>query len=165
MQKPILLPGLRALGALSLLAVAADHLYEYYADHYSAIPTIGTLFLLNGAGATALGLILLTPVKSILPRRVARWVIALSASGGIALAAVSLAALFIAETKPLFGFMEAGYRPVILAAIASEAVAILVLAPVVVLGWRAGGPSPHSAGSDLRHPTPPAPDVPVSDPI
>ena len=62
MPKPVLLLlGLRALGALALLAIAADHLYEYYADHYSAIPTIGTLFLLNGAGATALALILLAP--------------------------------------------------------------------------------------------------------
>ena len=63
MPKPVLLVGLRALGALSLLAVAAVHFYEYHADHYSAIPTIGTLFLLNGAGATALALILMAPVK------------------------------------------------------------------------------------------------------
>jgi hypothetical protein len=137
MRKPVLLLALRAVGALALLAVAADHLYEYYADHYSAIPTIGTLFLLNGAGATALGLILLAPLNSVLPRPAARWALALTASGGIALAAASLAGLFIAETEPLFGFMEAGYRAVIVAAIASEALAILALAPVVLLSWRA----------------------------
>ena len=47
-----LTPWLRAAGALALFAVAADHLYEYFVDHYSAIPTIGWLFLLNGIGAT-----------------------------------------------------------------------------------------------------------------
>ena len=52
---------LRAVGALALLAVAADHLYEYWHDGYSAIPTIGTLFLLSGIGATAIALALLVP--------------------------------------------------------------------------------------------------------
>jgi hypothetical protein len=145
MPKPLLLLGLRALGALALLAIAAVHIYEYYADHYSAIPTIGTLFLLNGIGATAIALTLLAPVQSVLPRSAARWALTLSASGGIALAATSLAALFISETQPLFGFMEVGYRAVVLAAIASEAVAILVLAPVGVLSWRAGRSATRSA--------------------
>lgn len=154
MRKPVLLLGLRALGALALLAIAADHLYEYYADHYSAIPTVGTLFLLNGVGATALGLILLAPVNSVLPRPAARWALALTAWGGIALAAASLAGLFIAETEPLFGFMEVGYRAVIVAAIASEALAILALAPVAFLSWRAGRPS--AARSCVAHPQPAA---------
>jgi hypothetical protein len=162
MQKPVLLLGLRALGALSLLAIAAVHFYEYYADHYSAIPTIGTLFLLNGAGATALALILLAPLNAVLPGLAARWTLVLSALGGIALAVTSLAALFVSESEPLFGFMEVGYRPVIVAAIASEAVAILVLAPLVVLSWGTGRPSSHSAGSDVRRPKPPAPDVPFA---
>jgi hypothetical protein len=160
MRKPVLLFGLRALGALALLAIAADHLYEYYADHYSAIPTIGTLFLLNGVGATAL--ILLAPVNSLLPRPAARWALALTASGGIALAAASLAGLFIAETEPLFGFMEVGYRAVIVTAIASEALAILALAPVAFLSWRAGCPSARSAGPEPGRPTPRAPDVPFT---
>lgn len=163
MTKPVLLLlGLRALGALALLAIAADHLYEYYADHYSAIPTIGTLFLLNGAGATALALIVLGPLNSLLPPPAARWALVLSALGGIALAATSLAALFIAETEPLFGFMEVGYRAVIVAAIASEALAVLTLAPVVVLSWRAGRPSARSAAQEPGHPTPPAPDAPFA---
>ena len=51
----------RFLGALSLLAVGAVHLQQY--DYlYSTIPTIGTLFLLNFAGATVIGLGLLAPV-------------------------------------------------------------------------------------------------------
>src|SRR5204862_1392609 len=57
----------RFLGALSLLAVGAVHLQQY--DYlYSAIPTIGTLFLLNFAGAMALGLGLLAPIERLLGR-------------------------------------------------------------------------------------------------
>ena len=51
----------RFLGALSLLAVGAVHLQQY-TTLYSAIPTIGTLFVLNFVGATAIGLGLLTPL-------------------------------------------------------------------------------------------------------
>jgi hypothetical protein len=41
----------RWLGALALLSVGIDHIYEYYVRDYQAIPTIGTLFLLNFASA------------------------------------------------------------------------------------------------------------------
>src|SRR4051812_14269333 len=37
----------RLLGAVSILAVGVDHIEQYSVDSYSAIPTIGTLFLLN----------------------------------------------------------------------------------------------------------------------
>ncbi|MCL6441374.1 MAG: hypothetical protein K6T27_07765, partial [Thermoleophilum sp.] len=60
-------PVVRALGALSLLAVGAVHLQQYL-SLYSAIPTIGALFLLNFAGATAIGLGLLAPVERLLGR-------------------------------------------------------------------------------------------------
>jgi hypothetical protein len=129
---------LRIVGALSLFVVAADHLYEYHTDHYSAIPTIGSLFLLNGVGATALGLALLAPVGRLLPRRLAGWTVALTAAAGVALAASSLAGLFVSETEPLFGFMETGYRSVIIVAIASEAIAVVALALLVLLTWRDG---------------------------
>jgi len=145
MHKPIVLGGLRALGALSLLAVAAVHLYEYYSDHYSAIPTIGPLFALNGAGATALGLLLLAPVSTFLPRTAARQAIALVAVAGAALAATSLAALLISETRPLFGFMEVGYRAVVVAAVVSESVAVLVLTAVALLHWRLAERTPTAA--------------------
>lgn len=134
MQRTILV--LRVLGALSLFAVAADHLYEYWVDHYSTVPTIGTLFLLNGIGATSLGLILLAPVGSLLSHDTAQRVLALSAFSGFALAATTLAGLLVSESEPLFGFMEGGYRPVIYAAIASEVLAIVMLMPLGVLAWR-----------------------------
>ena len=41
----------RGLGALSLLAVGAVHLQQYE-DLYSAIPTIGNLFVVNFIAAT-----------------------------------------------------------------------------------------------------------------
>src|SRR5690242_15622547 len=56
---------LRALGALAVLAVGAVHLQQYL-WLYSAIPTIGTLFILNFAGATAVGIGLLAPVERVL---------------------------------------------------------------------------------------------------
>src|SRR5581483_405370 len=99
----------RALGALSLLAVGAIHLHEYF-FLYSTIPTIGTLFVLNFAGATALGLGLLAPVERLL----GRWggvSVALLTLGGIGLAASSFVFLLISERTPLFGFQEPGYDP------------------------------------------------------
>jgi hypothetical protein len=44
----------RYLGAAALLAVGLDHLEQRSAAHYAAIPTIGTLFLLNFVSATVL---------------------------------------------------------------------------------------------------------------
>jgi polyferredoxin len=52
---------LRAVGAIALFGIAGDHLYELVVAHYSAIPTIGTLFALDAAGAIVLGLILAAP--------------------------------------------------------------------------------------------------------
>src|SRR5215211_5983471 len=101
----------RCLGALSLLAVGAVHLQQYD-DLYSAIPTIGTLFVLNFVGATVLSIGLLVPFE----RLSSRWgplVVAALALGGIALAAVSYVFLLIAERRPLFGFMSPGRRPAI----------------------------------------------------
>ena len=42
----------RYLGAAALLAVGADHLDQYTSAHYDAVPTIGTLFVLNFVSAT-----------------------------------------------------------------------------------------------------------------
>jgi hypothetical protein len=89
--------------------VGAVHLqqFEYL---YSAIPTIGTLFVLNFVGATIVGLGLLAPVERLL----GRWgspAVALLALGGVLLAATSFAFLLISAHTPLFGFMEPGYDP------------------------------------------------------
>jgi hypothetical protein len=127
----------RFLGALSLLAVGAVHLqqYEYL---YSVIPTIGTLFLLNFVGATAIGLGLLAPVDRLL----GRWggtVVALLALAGVALAATAFVSLLVSERTPLFGFMEPGYDPpAIMASRVAELVTVGVLGAFLVarVAWR-----------------------------
>jgi hypothetical protein len=116
----------RALGALSLLAVGAVHLQQYL-NIYHAIPTIGTLFVLNFMGATAIGLGLLAPVERALGR-FGDAVVALLALGGIGLAATAFAFLLVAERTPLFGFMEPGYDPpAIMAARVAEVATVVLL--------------------------------------
>jgi len=125
----------RVLAAALLLFVGADHYYEYSAGHYSVLPTIGTLFLLNLISATAIGLLLLFPLQHILSRfgRGALLIVTLS---GFGVAATSLAALLVSEQTRLFGWMEPNHRPAILVAIASEAAATLCLGLLLVLTVR-----------------------------
>ena len=137
---------LRGLGAVALFAVAAVHFYEYYVDDYSAIPTIGTLFLLNGVSATVLGLALLAPVQRLAPPRLRTAALPAIAAAGIGIAATSLAALFVSETRPLFGFMEVGYRLVIVLAIVAEGAAIVVLTALLVAILLPSG-VPHRAAA------------------
>ncbi len=122
----------RCLGALTLFAVGAVHLQQYN-ELYSAIPTIGTLFVLNFVGATVLGVGLLVPLER-LSRRWRALVVAGLALGGIALATVSYAFLLIAERRPLFGFMEPGYNPdAILTAQVSEIATVALLGAYLVV--------------------------------
>ncbi len=53
----------RALGAIALLVVGGVHLEQYTVAHFSVIPTIGPLFLVNFIAATSLGLVLLIPIR------------------------------------------------------------------------------------------------------
>jgi hypothetical protein len=124
----------RLAGGLALFAIAADHLYELWADHYSAIPTIGMLFALDAAGAIALGVLLVAPLSRLLGESRARPVLVLAAVAGVALAAGTLTGLLISEHTPLFGFMEVGYRPVVVVSIVAEGFAIVALSLYVVLG-------------------------------
>jgi hypothetical protein len=125
----------RTLGAGALLATGAVHLEQYWVAHFSVIPTIGPLFLVNFVAATTLGLALLIRIPA--PRRrllFDSWV----ALAGLGVAAGALAALLISEQTPLFGFMEYGYRLEIVIAIAVEAVASLSLgAFLAIAGGRA----------------------------
>ena len=119
--------GARFVGALALLAVGAVHLQQYF-ELYSTIPTIGTLFVLNFLGASAIGLGLLAPVERLLGRWGGR-ALALLTLGGIALAASSFVFLLISERTPLFGFMEPGYDPqAIMFSRVSEVVTVVLLA-------------------------------------
>jgi hypothetical protein len=117
---------LRVLGALSLLGAGAVHLQQYF-SLYSVVPTIGALFVLNFAGATAIGFGLLAPVERLL-RRWGGPAVTLLALGGIAIAATSLVFLQISEHTPLFGWMEPGYdATAILVARVTEAATVLFL--------------------------------------
>jgi hypothetical protein len=116
--------GARVVGALALLATGAVHLQQYL-KLYSAIPTIGTLFVLNFAGATAIGLALLAPLERIGGRH-GRALVVLAAAGGIAIAAVAFVFLLISEQTPLFGFKEPGYDPTAIAAARAAEVATVV---------------------------------------
>jgi hypothetical protein len=122
----------RLLGALALLAVGAVHLQQYE-TLYSAIPTIGTLFVLNFAGATAIALGLLAPLEKLLGARRGGAAVGLLALAGIGLAATSFVFLAISEQTPLFGFMEPGYDPsAILASRIAEAATVLSLGAYAV---------------------------------
>jgi hypothetical protein len=120
------------VGAAGVLAIGADHLYEYWATGFSTIPTIGTLFLLNFISATLVGVGLLLPLRRLVPRH-AGSLRALLALGGIGIAAASLIGLWISETSSLFGFTDSGFRPTILAAIVSESVAVVALTAYLAL--------------------------------
>src|SRR5262245_46533495 len=78
----------RVLGALAVLAVGIVHLQQYL-KLYSAIPTIGTLFVLNFAGATAIAVGLLAPVQRLLGSRWGGRALSLLALAGVGLAATA----------------------------------------------------------------------------
>lgn len=126
-RAPVLL---RTVGAIAVLVVGAVHLQQYFAEQIDSVPIIGTLFLLNFAGATVLGLGLLIPAARL------RLLHLLFALGGIGLAATSFVFLFVSEHQPLFGFQDHGYRAGIVVALAAEAVAVVALTAYLALRLR-----------------------------
>jgi hypothetical protein len=121
----------RLLGAVSLWLVGVIHLKEYL-DLYSAIPTIGTLFLLSFIGATAVALGLLTPVERLFGR-FGGLVVTMLALAGIAQATMQFVFLAISEQRPLFGFQEPGYDPTaILQARITEVATVALLTTFLV---------------------------------
>jgi hypothetical protein len=119
------------VGSLALLAVGAVHLQQYVAL-YSAIPVIGTLFVLNFVGATVIGLGLLAPLERRL-RRCGGAALGLLSLAGIGLAATAFVFLLVSEHTPLFGFMEPGYDPAgILASRIAEATTVILLGGFVL---------------------------------
>jgi len=99
----------RYVGAVSILLVGAVHAQQYYEAYFSVVPTIGTLFLLSFIGAGVVGTVLFLPVRR-LGRRVGDLILSLAALGAIGIALGTLVSLLISEYRPLFGFMESGYR-------------------------------------------------------
>jgi len=112
---------LRTIGAIAVLVVGAVHLQQYLSG-YNSISVIGSLFILNFAGATVIGLGLLVRAARL------RHFPAPLALAGIGLSGASFVFLFISEHQPLFGFQEHGYRAAIMIALAAEAIAVVTLA-------------------------------------
>jgi hypothetical protein len=135
----------RTLGALALLAVGGVHYQQYHYAFYSSIPTIGPLFLVNFIAATVLGLFLLPPFRPL--RRLGDLPDQLAALGGIGVSAGAFIALLISEQTPLFGFMEQGYRFAIVFALASEALAVTLLALFL---WTGRGSARRQRGASGR---------------
>jgi hypothetical protein len=125
----------RYIGAAAVLAVGIDHLVEYYADYYRAVPTIGTLFLLDFIASVIVGVALLAPVRRMAGRHADR-VLTLLAAGGIAIGAGTLAGLLVSENGGLFGFMEVGYRSAIVLSMGFDIAAAGLLAAFLVLRSR-----------------------------
>jgi hypothetical protein len=122
----------RSLGAVAVLVAGVIHLQQYYGP-YSAIPTIGTLFVVNFVAATVVGLALLAPLEHM----AGRWagpVVAIASAGGLALTAGSFAMLLISERTPLFGFRESGYDASTIALTRqSEIAAVILLSASLIL--------------------------------
>jgi hypothetical protein len=133
---------LRVTGALALLAMGSLHLQQYLDADYSALPTIGTLFVLNFVGGVGLGLALLLPVGR-LPGRLGTISPPLLAVTGAAMAATSFAFLLISEQTPLFGFLETSTSPALTVALVAEAVATLALSAFAVASMRSAPSARH----------------------
>jgi hypothetical protein len=112
--------------------MGALHLQQYYDAGYSAIPTIGTLFVLNFVGAVAIGLPLLLPVER-LPGHAGQIAVPLLAFTGAAMAATAFAFLLISEQTPLFGWLETAKTSAITVALVSEAIATAALGALTIV--------------------------------
>jgi hypothetical protein len=130
----------RYLGAVAVLAVGVDHLEQYYVDYYRAVPTIGTLFVLDFISAAVIAVGLVLPLGR-LTRRLGDRLLTLLALAGIGIGAGTLAGLLVSENAGLFGFMEAGYRSAIVLSIVLDVAAAALLAAFLAL--RALSQAPH----------------------
>jgi hypothetical protein len=128
----------RYLGAISIVLVGVVHAQQYYDAYFSVVPTIGPLFLLSFVGAGVVGTVLFAPVRRFAPRA-GDAILALAALGAIGIALGTFAALLISEYRPLFGFMESGYRLAIVLTLVFDVLTtaflgffLLIVAPHVV---------------------------------
>jgi hypothetical protein len=143
----------RYLGAVSILLVGAVHAEQYYEDYFSIVPTIGTLFLLSFVGAAVVGTVLFLPVRR-LGRRIGDLILSLAALGAIGIALGTLVSLLISEYRPLFGFMESGYRLAIVLTLLFDGlttvflgVFLVLVGPRVVRALRSASPHREEAGT------------------
>ena len=105
------------VGGLATFVVGAIHLQQY-ADFIKDVPTISTLFLLNGLAAGLVCLMLATRLRTF------------AALAGIAVSAGALVSLAIARfaSGGLFDYAEPTFRGPVAISIAAEVIAIVSLA-------------------------------------
>ncbi len=119
---------LRRVGVAALLIQGGVHLQQYL-DGFSAVPVIGSLFLLNAVSSVGLALWLLKS-DGLAPL-----------GGGIALLLGSLASLFLTRTTGLFGYVTSGYGVSEILAIIFELVGVVSLGLAAVTRHRSPAPS------------------------
>lgn len=113
--------GTRRLAGVLLLVVGAVHLQQY-ADFIRDVPTIGTLFALNAAGAGVIVAMLTVPRMR-----------ALAAMGGIGLCLGSLVSVGLSFTSSgIFKYTEQSLRTPIAIAILAEVAGVIALAVVLL---------------------------------
>src|SRR3954453_2558774 len=130
-------------GAVAVLAVGVDHIEQYYVDYYRAVPTIGTLFVLDFISAAVIAVGLLLPLGR-LTRRFGDRLLTLLALAGIGIGAGTLAGLLVSENVGLFGFMEVGYRSAIVLSIVFDVAAVAFLSPFLALRALSHGARRHA---------------------
>jgi hypothetical protein len=108
------------------------HLWLYAHDDYSAIHFIGTLFLLNGIAAAAIGGALFVTGAALV----------LVAGAGYALA--TLIAFVISATSGLFGWVEVGSGTAQEVAGFTELAALILLLALLARSFAATGVTGHS---------------------
>lgn len=113
------------VGGLASVVVGAIHLQQY-ADFIKDVPTISTLFLLNGLAAGLVCLMLATRVRTF------------AALAGIGVSAGALVSLAIAHfaSGGLFDYVEPTIRGPVAISIAAEVIAIISLAAYLALRTR-----------------------------
>lgn len=119
-------------GAVLTLVVGAVHVQQYL-DFIYDVPTIGWLFVLNGFGAGALAIGLMSPNVRLQTA---------AALGAIGLSVGALVSITISLTSTLFDYSEPDLRFPIVVAIVAEAGAVLALG-----GWLAGHRTADSSTS------------------
>jgi hypothetical protein len=133
----------RCIGAVAVLAVGVDHIEQYYVDYYRAVPTIGTLFVLDFMSATVIAVGLLLPLRR-LSSRFGDRLLTVLALAGIGIGAGTLAGLLVSENVGLFGFMEVGYRSAIVLSIVFDVAAVAFLSAFLALRALSHGQRRHS---------------------
>jgi hypothetical protein len=119
-------------GALALAGEAGVHIQQYFALFHE-VRWIGPLFLANAVACAA-------AIGGLADRRTR----GLAALAGVAISAVALASLIVSYGEGLFGWQEAGFRPIVELTVTFELAAVVLLS--AALAAAASSPARLSTG-------------------